>query len=383
MIKPARPSSADARLAAPMRETPEPGSAQEALESVSGEATSAPVSRRSESERDAGNTPPRVTPAAAAEPSAPRGWKRWIRPVLLVVSAAFVVLTAFDLSRRWEGEVRVDPVYALGALLAVCVGNVVQGIGWILLVERMAARSTPRRIALALYLDSQLARYAPGKVALALVRMEGAPRIGLSRGIVGVSVFVEALSWLATGSIVGLGVLVLTGAPSEGLGKLAGPWLVPMLLAALAGGAVLVSVDRRRLPRSVLARLRLEGAGPIVPLRLPIAQGVYWLTWAVHGYLLARALGATSPDAARIMGFIPLAAVLGMASVAAPAGLGVREAVLAYGLAPALGGPGALAAAVLSRAESLVADVLVWLLLRGLARRAAPLPAGAVIPPEP
>jgi hypothetical protein len=309
---------------------------------------------------------PTVRPASAKK----TGWKRWLRPAMLLVAFVFVVLTGIDLARRWEGgRVEVDWRLALAAALPMTASNLLQGVAWILLVERMAHKATPRICAMSLYLDSQLVRYAPGKVGLAIARMAGAERIGLTPGLVGVSVFIEALSWLSTGAIVGLSLLLGIGAPSEGLGALAGPWLLPLLAGALGTGLVLVAVDRRHLPRALLARLGLEGEGPLAPLRLPLVQLFYWLSWLAHGYLLARALGATPSGALTVVGFIPVAAVLGVVAVAAPAGVGVREAALIYGLGPVLGGPGALALAVLSRVQSLVTDVLVWVIARALCRR--------------
>lgn len=303
---------------------------------------------------------------------------------MLVIAGSFVVLTAIDLSRRWEsGRVEVDAALALASLVPFVIGNLVQAAGWIVLAERMAARAVPRRPAVALYLESQLARYAPGKVGLPLVRMEGAPRVGLSRGLVGVSVIIESLSWLATGAIVGFTLLFLIEPPREGLGALSGPWELPLLAASLAGGIWLVAVDRRRLPSKLLERLSLQGAGPLAPWGLPALQVLYWATWIAHGYLLALALGATAGDALGIVAFVPLANVLGFIALAAPAGVGVREAVLIYGLAPALGGPGALAFAVLSRVESLIGDVAVWLVARAVSRRQRTWPREQVIPREP
>lgn len=302
---------------------------------------------------------------------------------MLLLSGVFVVGAAIDLSRRWDGRnVNVDVLLCAMAMLPILLGNFIQGVGWILLVERMSGRSTPKLAAMSLYLDSQLARYAPGKVGLPLVRMEGAPRLGLSRSLVGVSVFIEAISWLATGAITGLSLLVVFGAPSDSLVALAGPWLLPALAVALAGGLVLVTVDRRRAPLFVRTKLGLEGAGAIVPLRLPLVQIAYWCTWALHGYLIALALGAAAGAALDTVAFVPLAAVLGMVAVAAPAGVGVREAVIAYGLAPVLGGAGALAAAVLSRVVFLIADVLAWIVARGMAQHRA-LRASSPVPREP
>jgi uncharacterized membrane protein YbhN (UPF0104 family) len=60
------------------------------------------------------------------------------------------------------------------------------------------------------------------------------------------------------------------------------------------------------------------------------------------------------------MGLYTLGPVVGFLAVAAPAGIGVREAIVSIGLAAQLGPAPALAAAVLSRGISLLADVLAW-----------------------
>ena len=64
------------------------------------------------------------------------------------------------------------------------------------------------------------------------------------------------------------------------------------------------------------------------------------------------------------MGFNPLANVLGFVALAAPAGVGVREAVLISGYGAILGSGGALSAAIVSRVASLIADVGAWALVR-------------------
>ncbi|HET9955410.1 MAG TPA: hypothetical protein VFQ61_12935, partial [Polyangiaceae bacterium] len=156
-----------------------------------------------------------------------------------------------------------------------------------------------------------------------------------------------------------------------GLSGLAGNLAVPLLGLSLAGALVLVSVDRRRIPRKLRDALGLEGVGPLVPLRLPFFQVLYWGTWAAHGYLLAIALGAPPREALSTAGFSPLANVLGFAALLAPAGVGVREAVLMAGLGPVLGAPGAIAAAVLSRVVSLAVDVGTCLLMRAARNRSA------------
>ena len=304
------------------------------------------------------------TSAAEAAPPG-KQLKRWLRPLMWLITAAFVAWTAVDLVKRWNGRrISVDLPWLAASLVPVLVGAVLQGIAWIALVERMARTEIPRRRALSLYFASQLARYTPGKVGLPIVRMNGAPELGLSRRLVGVSVLIEMLSWTATGAIVGFSMLSFANVPSSGVGALAGKFAAPLLIASLAGAIVLVAVDRRHAPAPIKRALDLDGHGALVPLRLPAWQLLYWLTWALHGYFLARALGATSAEAQATMGFSPLANVLGFVALAAPAGVGVREAVLVAGLGPIIGSAAAIGAAIASRLVSLVADLGTWLALR-------------------
>jgi hypothetical protein len=95
---------------------------------------------------------------------------------------------------------------------------------------------------------------------------------------------------------------------------------------------------------------------------------LYWASWAAHGFLLTRAFGAAPGVALATSGLYALATVGGFVALAAPAGVGVREAILSISLAPAVGSAPALAIAVASRAASLVADVIAWAVLKRWAR---------------
>ena len=97
-----------------------------------------------------------------------------------------------------------------------------------------------------------------------------------------------------------------------------------------------------------------------VPRRGPLAHALYWLTWAAHGYLAARSVGISSAHAWSGSAFYVLAPIAGILALATPSGIGVREAVLSMGLAPLVGTAPAVAAAIVSRAVSLLVDCLVW-----------------------
>jgi glycosyltransferase 2 family protein len=294
--------------------------------------------------------------------------KKWVKPVMNLLAAVFVVLAARDVITRWgETSVTISPGLAVIAFVPLFLSCLVQGIAWIVLAERMASKGVPRTHAMSLYLASQLARYTPGKIGLPLVRMEGAPRIGLTRTLVGISILVESLSWTATGAVLGFLLLAVT-VPDAGLGAVLGQLALPGFTLSALGLLVFMTIDRSRYPRKVRALLAPGGEGPVVPLAVPLVQLAYWALVAVHGYLMSRALGASFDSGLTSMGFYVVGAVAGFVVLAAPAGLGVREAVLLAGLTPSVGASGALGAALISRAASLVADILIWAIVRALSR---------------
>ncbi|HEY6079570.1 MAG TPA: hypothetical protein VIW29_12235, partial [Polyangiaceae bacterium] len=108
----------------------------------------------------------------------------------------------------------------------------------------------------------------------------------------------------------------------------------------------------------------LEGSGPLVPPALPLMHAGYWLTWALHGYLTSRAIHAPPDVALDSMGFYVLAPVMGFLALAAPGGLGVREAVVSIALARTVGPAAALYAALLSRGTSVLVDFGTWMIFR-------------------
>jgi hypothetical protein len=316
------------------------------------------------SERDAG------VPDAVAQAG---GIKRWLRPAMNLVALVFVVVAAREMAKRWEGTaVTIAPWPAVIACLPLVAAVLLQGTGWVVLLERMAKRRIPRGTALEIALLSQLFRYMPGKVGLPIARLDRAPLVGLPRSMIGVGVIVEALSWAGTSAAVGFALLAIT-APNVGVAGLLGKLALPAFSAAAIGLLVLLLVDRRVYPAKVRSLLAPDGTGPIVPALLPLIQVIYWHLVAAHGYLISRALGATPEDAVTGMGFYVVSQVAGFLVIAAPAGLGVREAVLVTGLAPFLGAKGALGAAVISRALSLVVEIVTWatvrMALRGQAGR--------------
>jgi hypothetical protein len=293
---------------------------------------------------------------------------RLLRILLTGGALIFVVLAARSLATRWGSQkVEISVVPLLLSMLPLVFGAWVLAWGWKHLLERMAGRKIPTAIAVALQIESQLARYMPGKVGVPLIRMAGASRLGTTARLIGVSVLVETVSLLAIGGSAAIAALLGSSWFAQGVSPL-GDWGKWVLCGFGLGTLLLLLVDRRHVPRLLLRLMDDGGHGPLVPPGLPFAHVFYWGSWLIHGYLVSTAVGANASAATASSGFYVLAPILGFFALVTPAGLGVREAVLAMGLAPVLGAAPALAAAIASRGISLMADVAAWLLSRPLAR---------------
>jgi len=283
------------------------------------------------------------------------------RIVLGGASAIFIAVACYKLASRWEsGKVVLRWGWVVASCLPIALGTVILAIGWKWIMERMVGHGVPLRPALTLHFESQMARYTPGKVGMPLVRMAGAAQLGVPASVAGYSVLTESISMVAVGGIVGFALLVSTTGGAGGVLTAFGKLGALGLLAFVVVGLVLVFVDRRRLPALVLRMMKAEGTGPLVPRRGPVAHALYWLTWAVHGYFAARAVGISSTHAIYGSGLYVLGPIAGILALATPSGIGVREAVMSMGLAPVVGPAPAVAAAIVSRATSLVVDCLVW-----------------------
>ncbi len=301
---------------------------------------------------------------------------RWLRTVLALLVLGFVAYAFKDLLGQWQSSaLRVSKLKVALSLVPLTLGTLGLALSWKWLIERMTGKRVATAPTMALHLESQLARYVPGKVGVPVIRMAGASSIGVAASAVGASVMVETLSLMSVGATFSFCVLALCGQNAEGVLALLGRWAVPMTALFGLSTLILVSVDRRRYPQAVLRVLRAEGTGPLLPAILPLVHLSYWVLWAAHGYLVSRAVGAEHATALASTGLYSLAPVVGFIVLVAPAGIGVREALLSFGLAPAVGPAGAITAALISRCASLIGDVATWLCFKPFAAKRTQSPA--------
>jgi glycosyltransferase 2 family protein len=284
-----------------------------------------------------------------------------VRWVLLV---AILVAVAWALWRNW-GAVSVElarirvPVL-LGALALTLGAPVCTLMGWRVLLADLGTR-LPAAPAASVFFVGQLAKYLPGSVWTVLAQAEMGARLRIPR------------RRMAVAGVLAIALSVLTGC-------LVGVPAVPRLLArdddafswwwvglAVLLGAVLLWP--RLLNALVVRLLRLARREPLEHAlggRAVLLTTAWFLgAWAAAGGAVVVLTSALAPEASAgelvvggLSGFA-LASAAGMFSVLVPAGVGVRDGVLALLLVTFMPSAAATAVVVMARFLTVVVDVAV------------------------
>ncbi len=225
---------------------------------------------------------------------------------------------------------------------------------------------------------SWLARYIPGKVWSYGARVAHTDTEVTPRRIVASSLVDEFALIMGTATVLGVGLWAWAAA-----GAIVG---VPVLIAGITAAVVAISrLDQlvaltfrylaRTLPerwRTAAEEMRRAEDDPGLGLKaLALFTSGYLLTDFVLslGFVLivlsVSDIGAN--DFLLLVAGYNLAGVLGIVAFFAPAGLGVREGILAGFLTPVVGAPVAVSLAILTRLLSVLADVMLWSGIEGAA----------------
>lgn len=307
----------------------------------------------------------RLLLAAARSPAA-----RWSFVTVAVALAAWAVWR--DRRDVAAALAALDPA-AVGIALLASVANVLLGAAsWRAVLADLGSPLGPGP-ASRVYLVGQLGKYIPGSVWQVVGAAEAGSRYGVPRTRTATASVVAILLSCVTG------VLVVVLVAPFAAGGLAGRlrWLLllgPLLLVVLHPRVLNRLLDRalRALGRGGLER-GMSLRGPAVAA--PFALGS-WVAAGVQVYVLVVAVGAEPGwgTLAVCLGGFAVGTLSGFVAVFAPAGIGVREAVLLAVLAGVLSRPDILTVVLLSRVLLSVSDVglaLAALGVRPAAQRAA------------
>ena len=300
----------------------------------------------------------------------------WVRAAVGVLILAAVVWAA---ARNWSavsGDLaRLGAAPLLLALLLGVVGPALAMLGWRVL---LADLGSPLALAPAagVFFVGQLGKYLPGSVWTVLAQAEMGARLAVPRrrsAVVGLlAIGLSVLSGLVVGLASAPLLLGSRSVGTLGWAALAVPLLVlacwPRLLNAVIGRCLRIA-RRDPLEHDLSGRAVLATMGWFVGS---------WLVFGLQTLVLASSVGSGAGGAgpggagaggagpggagllalATVSGYA-LAGTLGMLAVVSPAGLGVREGLLALLLGPVLGPTAALAVVLLSRFCITVGDVVV------------------------
>lgn len=267
--------------------------------------------------------------------------KTWLNRIGAFLGLAGVVFVGIRLY-GYAGEIDFRRMgagsYAAIAALAGVYGasNLLLALGWRHIMRHVGV-SVPRCWAIRTYAISQLAKYVPGNI----FQFAGRQAIGLAAGIgngpLAKSTAYELVFLIVGGALFAPLLLPLTGIPDYlGWISFAAMVTIALWLAGRIGGAVF-----RAGAILYLGFLTLSGL---------VFVAAFGLAGEFHDFALYPA----------VAGAYVLAWLVGLATPGAPAGLGVREAVLLFLLGGLSSSPVILLAVVIGRTITVLGDLLFF-----------------------
>lgn len=291
---------------------------------------------------------------------------KWGWAVAVLAALAWVVVRAYE-----------DIVEALTAvsLWALAGSILLTGLAKLLLGEN--ARLAAGRVgipmhylrALRLYNLSQLGKYVPGSIWQFVGRAAAYRADGAGYAAIRDALLLES-GWIVAAA--GLLGVVLMGAPGLELAARQADSVVGWWLIGLAIAGVMAVAGLAIWKREVLAYYLRVGRPD---MRVLLVQAGIWLLLGMAFWTLARGSEVPVPPLHAI-GLFALGYSLGFMVPFAPAGLGIREAVLSVGLLPWVPLEQALVVTLLARAVYFVVDVGIVMLQEPLLRRLGSASAG-------
>jgi uncharacterized membrane protein YbhN (UPF0104 family) len=307
----------------------------------------------------------------AKGPPTARQWL--VRVAKIVVFVALLAALAFSVRSQW-GSVRHElaslPIAAgITAVVLALLATAVSMLAWRTILADLGSRlALPPSVHI--YALSQLGKYLPGSVWPVLGQMELGRAFDVPRLRSATAFLLVLLGSVVSATAAG-GLLAFT---SPGWGRAFA--LLPLV--------VLVMHPRVLVPlTSLLGRVLRRPAVTQPPSLGGIARALGWLSlqWLSLGIstaVMAHGLAA-HVSLTRCIAAVSLAWAAGLVVVFVPAGVGVREGVFTYLLAPAVGSSRALALALLGRFALTIADAIGAAVGAFLSRR-SPKGVAAALP---
>lgn len=249
-------------------------------------------------------------------------------------------------------------------------------LAWQLLLTDLGCEARWSRLN-AILLATLAGKYVPGNVAQHLGRLALSLSLGIPGAVVIASIAYELVLLLIADGITAVSASALAGGGSRLIGGATGVAVAGILVASIAALAAIALLGRL-LPRIVKrvmpqARASNEELPVLRPHTIAKVIAIYVTAMLCVGAsicVLALGLpGAGSPDFALLTAAFTIAWAVGFVTPGAPAGIGVREALLLLILGPTLGTETASLLILALRVATTLGDVLCFALGMALLAR--------------
>lgn len=293
---------------------------------------------------------------------------RWgvVRLVLAVVMT-LLCLTYFgvEVARYSDSVTKLRWTPQLSALMTVALvlqvgSSLLDAWSWGWFLRALKVPTTMRQ-SLSIFGMAQFAKYLPGNVVQHIGRVVLARRAGWHTERVALSVLIENVFALGAGGLMTIAGFMVSGGAVDGRSRLFATAVVitlGWLVAAIGVRAALANP-----PEFLKRRLALDAPLQMRIRVLALYFGVHLISFAAMGCTLAILLwglaGNWLPGVWRVPAGVALAWLAGYVIPGAPAGIGIREAVLTAFLSPHIEAGIVVSAALLWRGVSLAADALL------------------------
>lgn len=297
------------------------------------------------------------------ERASPPAWRRLLRWVITLGVLALVVLFAGgSLQRGWTqlATTTIDIKWGwltLGGIL-YAVGLFPMACFWRHTLARLGQHPGWRPLLRAYYLG-HLGKYVPGKALVVVLRTGTLVASGCQTRATVVSVFLETLTFMATGAALAGMLIAVQGNASP-------PLIALSATLALLAGLPVAPPIARRLARRVAPQAPGEASDPAMGITWSltawggIAATTSWIILGMSLWAVLRSLGdAESASLWQLplwVESVALPVVAGFLSLL-PGGIGVRDTLLVELLSPVIPAGTALVAAALWRLISLVSEL--------------------------
>ena len=274
--------------------------------------------------------------------------------IAITLVVAFLVEHRSQVAQAWD---RVTFWPLLGALGFGLLASYCPFLSWRLLLGGLGSQ-LPIKPSRKVFFLGQLGKYIPGGVWAVVAQVSLAKSLRVPRTRSAAAGLLAILVGVVVATVLAAVSLAIAG--RQLLGAYAPYLLFGVALVGLLHPGVLVAVGRF-VARITGRTVDIERIPARVVVRAVVAQTVGQALMGLHLYLVIGTVGGTWVSPVLAVGLVNLAFAAGLVVVVAPAGAGVREAVMIVGLTPYMTSGSAVLVALMSRLLTVVADFLLAL----------------------